>query len=337
LLLTACSLAACFVPSSDSGLDDAGTTSGETSSTSETSSADTTQVEVGCPPGELDCPCDGGTCMPGLICQDGSCVASVCGNAVVEGTEQCDDGNVVDDDACSNACLLPICGDGLVQPGEQCDDGNAVDDDLCSNACVIAVCGDGIVQQGEFCDDGNDNAFDECSNTCTPASCGDGVVSGGEECDDGNADNADACTNGCMLPICGDWIVQQNEQCDDGNAVGGDGCSSSCTGECGNPGGGSLVAENGTGQNALYCYQPGDPADVRALKACESHFGIGACCVIGDGYNGMQYGQCDLGGNEGSIHWHWDNHPNGHCAPEYVVGDVVSPGWCGALLGNFLD
>ena len=32
-----------------------------------------------------------------------------CGNGYVEGDEQCDDGNRVDDDTCNNACLVP-CG-----------------------------------------------------------------------------------------------------------------------------------------------------------------------------------------------------------------------------------
>lgn len=35
------------------------------------------------------------------------------------------------------------CGNGIQDPGEQCDDGNDVDDDACSNRCVRAICGDG--------------------------------------------------------------------------------------------------------------------------------------------------------------------------------------------------
>lgn len=35
------------------------------------------------------------------------------------------------------------CGNGVTDPGEQCDDGNDVDDDACSNRCIRAVCGDG--------------------------------------------------------------------------------------------------------------------------------------------------------------------------------------------------
>lgn len=75
----------------------------------------------------------------------------------------------------------------------------------------------------------------------------------------------------------------------------------------------------------------------RAQKACEAHFGIGACCVIMGGYNSQQYGECNLGGGQGSYHWHWDSHPDGHCPPNYVPGDVVAPGWCGVITGSFID
>ena len=37
----------------------------------------------------------------------------VCGDGVLGGIEQCDDGNTVDADACTNACRLPRCGDGI--------------------------------------------------------------------------------------------------------------------------------------------------------------------------------------------------------------------------------
>jgi hypothetical protein len=76
---------------------------------------------------------------------------------------------------------------------------------------------------------------------------------------------------------------------------------------------------------------------VRAQKACESHFGIGQCSVIQGGYNSLQWGQTGGDGGQGSIHWHPDAHPNGHCDPNYVIGDVVSPGWCGVILGSFID
>ena len=62
---------------------------------------------------------------------------TLCGDRFVREDEQCDDGNNIDNDDCSNACLLPGCGDGVFQVGEACDDGNTIDDDACSNSCRV--------------------------------------------------------------------------------------------------------------------------------------------------------------------------------------------------------
>src|SRR6185295_11438873 len=45
-----------------------------------------------------------------------------CGNGVIDGNEECDDGNLDDDDACLSTCEPNVCGDGFVDLGvEQCD------------------------------------------------------------------------------------------------------------------------------------------------------------------------------------------------------------------------
>jgi fibro-slime domain-containing protein len=60
------------------------------------------------------------------------CHKTVCGDGIVEGAEQCDDGNLIPYDGCSPTCTLEpkcngqgqcssVCGDGLVEPPEQCD------------------------------------------------------------------------------------------------------------------------------------------------------------------------------------------------------------------------
>jgi len=69
--------------------------------------------------------------------------------------------------------LLDTCGDGVLDGGEECDDGNGVSCDGCSSACTSeagVVCGDGVVNPacGEQCDDGNDVAGDGCEPDCTP-------------------------------------------------------------------------------------------------------------------------------------------------------------------------
>jgi cysteine-rich repeat protein len=117
-------------------------------------------------------------CCQGLSPLAGTCRV-VCGDGMVGGTEQCDDGNSIDTDACTSACEPARCGDGLVGPGEQCDDGNSIDTDACTSACEPARCGDGLVGPGEQCDDGNSVDGDGCSATCVIVPVGDPCVTDG--------------------------------------------------------------------------------------------------------------------------------------------------------------
>lgn len=175
---------------------------------------------------------------PGEQCDDGNqvdidtcsntCRIATCGDEIVQLWEQCDDGNRVDADACSNTCKSPACGDGVVQTGEECDDANQLNTDACTNACKNARCGDMVIQSTEECDDGNRVDGDACTNLCTEARCGDAIVQQGEECDDGNRINDDACGNQCTQSRCGDGIVQSTEECDDGNRVTTDSCNNLC-------------------------------------------------------------------------------------------------------------
>ncbi len=59
----------------------------------------------------------------------------ICGDGVTEGSEECDDDNVVPDDGCTASCT--ICGNGTITAPEECDDGNLIDDDGCSAACLM--------------------------------------------------------------------------------------------------------------------------------------------------------------------------------------------------------
>jgi cysteine-rich repeat protein len=206
--------------------------------------------------------CIGGElCVGDLICVDGFCVdpnaesgelaesgesaesdesgdtgetgdpEGFCGDGVVDPGEACDDGNDVDDDACSNDCSLASCGDGAVDMGEDCDDGNDDNTDACLVNCLSASCGDGYIYTDvETCDDGNGVDTDACLSSCEAASCGDGYVQAGvEDCDDGNADDTDACVDGCVPAACGDgYFYMGVEGCDDGNANNTDTCLDDC-------------------------------------------------------------------------------------------------------------
>ena len=101
-----------------------------------------------------------------------------------------------------------VCGDGVVAGGEQCDDGNTINGDGCSSTCQNetpgAECGNGVVETGEECDDGNTTDGDGCSSTCQeeepePEDCGNGVLDAGEECDDNNTTASDGCSATCTV------------------------------------------------------------------------------------------------------------------------------------------
>lgn len=74
---------------------------------------------------------------------DASAAAPRCGDGVVnQSSEDCDDGNLVDTDGCSNGCVIAcVCGDLVLCPAEQCDDGNLVSGDGCSDQCVTEAQG----------------------------------------------------------------------------------------------------------------------------------------------------------------------------------------------------
>jgi len=86
--------------------------------------------------------CGNGWCPDGYLCTPVShvCIKSTCGDAIVEAGEECDDGNLDDEDSCLSICKRNRCGDGKVDSlTEACDDGNINNDDGCSNDCTIGL------------------------------------------------------------------------------------------------------------------------------------------------------------------------------------------------------
>ena len=71
----------------------------------------------------------------------GHVATDTCGNGVLDPFEQCDDGNLLSGDGCSETCRREVCGDGIVQPNneEECDDGNLTSLDGCSSTCLIEI------------------------------------------------------------------------------------------------------------------------------------------------------------------------------------------------------
>ena len=64
----------------------------------------------------------------------------ICGNGFIEGSEECDDGNISVLDGCSAECKNEtpgICNNDIIESGEQCEDGNLENGDGCSDKCRI--------------------------------------------------------------------------------------------------------------------------------------------------------------------------------------------------------
>jgi cysteine-rich repeat protein len=132
-----------------------------------------------------------------------------CGDGTTQAPDEvCDDGNFVNGDGCTVACAAAVCGNAIVEVSEQCDDGNLTNGDGCSATCQTNVCGNGTIESGEQCDDSNTVNGDGCSAHCQTNVCGNSVIEDGEECDDGNASNGDGCSALCAFegcPLTGTW------------------------------------------------------------------------------------------------------------------------------------
>ena len=128
----------------------------------------------------------GWTCpVPGL-----GCSAAQCGDGIVAGFEECDDGTG-GSPGCSATCQ--------VQGGWACPDPG--------QACHETTCGDGVTEGTEECDDQNNDLGDGCDPLCH---------------------REPVCADGTCQAVCGDGAIQAGEGCDDGNLHNGDGCSSTC-------------------------------------------------------------------------------------------------------------
>ena len=146
----------------------------------------------GLPPG------DGTPCaMMGIagICEGGYCVTPGCGDGVLDGGEECDDGNAEAGDGCEPDCTASCHGDG------ECGS---------STPCVARMCsstggGGRLCTTGypsSSCDDGlGCNGTDACDGA---GNC----VSSGDPCMDGLDCTTDECFDGPMDPVCSNQIVE---------------------------------------------------------------------------------------------------------------------------------
>ncbi len=195
------------------------------------------------------CPANGGSCVP-MVCGDGKVTGSeTCDSGLNDGKHGCSTTcQIITGWACplGGAPCTEICGDRIVVGVEQCDEG--ADVACCDATCKLKAgqvcdpskpthsqsadtyCGDGTVngpsnpsspvRGSEQCDDHNKLPFDGCSPTCTNEPL----------CGTTNTYTTPATTTAVYqcFAHCGDGLVLPPEACDDGNTVNGDGCDSNC-------------------------------------------------------------------------------------------------------------
>jgi cysteine-rich repeat protein len=152
--------------------------------------------------GEVDGGADAGTmatcvgaaagtpCGDGSICVDGACVASECGDEIVDDrTEDCDDGNEVAFDGCEPNCMVSCTSDQMCDDFQPCNGDETCGDSGCVAGTPLAdgtACGESLVCNGEV---------------CSPTRCGDGIIDAvaGEDCEDGNDADGDGCDGDCTF------------------------------------------------------------------------------------------------------------------------------------------
>ncbi|MFQ5425594.1 MAG: DUF4215 domain-containing protein, partial [Gaiellales bacterium] len=96
-------------------------------------------------------------CDDGATCLDGTtvCTLMVC-NGTISGACECSTPSnctAKDGDGCSSGCLSEVCGDGQFPGvGKECDDGNDVQDDGCTNLCEVDPDEDGLIGPSDTCE-----------------------------------------------------------------------------------------------------------------------------------------------------------------------------------------
>lgn len=140
---------------------------------------------------------------------------TTCGNGRLDGGEQCDDGNLIDTDACTAVCRPARCGDGAIRAGVEACDGTNLGveqppscQDLgyaagegtmhvgCAADCAaldVSICGDRFTPTPI-----RPTATATFTPTATPTplatTCGDGLLEPGETCD--------SCPDDCVAAPC---------------------------------------------------------------------------------------------------------------------------------------
>jgi uncharacterized delta-60 repeat protein len=108
--------------------------------------------------------------------RDGDCCDATC-HFESPGSPCLDEGDPCTVDTCGAAgvchhdvslALCPVCGDGLVSGDEDCDDGNAADGDCCDSTCHFEAAGSPCPDEGDVCSSDTCSAGGVCQHEIAP-------------------------------------------------------------------------------------------------------------------------------------------------------------------------
>lgn len=190
------------------------------------------------------------TCGPSQSCFSLECLPDACGDQWTKGTEECDDGNNVNNDGseankndnCTTKCKFTCVS---TDPSRDCsalEYAQCGPPQVCNDKTHICEVGasDTAVAEKTACNlNGVDGAGWCIAGQCVPTNCGDKQIGGLEECDEGDQNGKpDAngllpskCTKDCKVQECGNKKVEGTEECDDGNRNDLDTCDKYCKSE----------------------------------------------------------------------------------------------------------
>jgi len=204
---------------------------------------------------EIGYSCSGGN--PTNMISDTCVPYKECGDGILDGNEECDDGNLNDLDGCSSLCKFEA---NIPTPKYYFDSAVHYLYDP-STTQVYYTIAEGTTANPELVNYWKSRSDISFGGSSTPWKgnaitsykflpiLNDGYKTPDENCDDGNTIQYDGCYNNQIEPgwtcvvdnnqksictsICGDGKRRYPEECDDGNLVNGDGCNSDCKVEIG--------------------------------------------------------------------------------------------------------
>ncbi len=137
------------------------------------------------------------------VCNGGVCSTAGCGDKLVTGSEECDDGNKTDGDGCNNDCKYSCHADGDCNDGNVCNGVEVCKQGAAGKKCELSVaalvCDDKKTCTTDTCDpvkgclftpQDNDKDGRSCDDDCNDADPA--VYKGAPECADGKDNDCDS-------------------------------------------------------------------------------------------------------------------------------------------------